>query len=193
MHLTCHKFLKFLTFQNFFDFGLFAPLPLFFRVSRKSSKLCRRTKVIIYSRCDSMNLFSYLEKLPTNELLELYSDSSTCQVVFRNLPTLAQNFVMKMIYLPRPFRLDAITSWTLEDKVSKQKHEAALQKLLELKICTKTEKQTKFSTISEYQNDKKKGFEFNTIHCFIFVSFSRFEVEMNSTFRESFLSGLTQM
>jgi hypothetical protein len=95
------------------------------------------------------NLFSYFEQLPVDSVLELYGDSATCQAVFRNLPPLAQHFVMKMLFLTKAVKLETVWNWTIDDKFSKTKHELALQKLIDLHLCNKIEKQVKFTTTSE--------------------------------------------
>lgn len=58
-----------------------------------------------------MNIFGYLEKLSDNDIQQLYGDPSICQAIFRNLPPLCQNFVMKLLYLQKPVKEENISSW----------------------------------------------------------------------------------
>jgi hypothetical protein len=58
-----------------------------------------------------MNVFAYLEKLSDFDIQQLYGDPSICQAVFRNLPPLCQNFVMKLLFIQKPVREEQVVSW----------------------------------------------------------------------------------
>jgi transcription initiation factor TFIIH subunit 4 len=56
-------------------------------------------------------LISYLKSLSKDVLTELYDHPATCLAVFRELPILAQQFVMRLLYVEQPVPKAVIISW----------------------------------------------------------------------------------
>ena len=64
----------------------------------------------------TLQLTEYLEKLPGTTFRKLYQQPSTAFAIFRRmLPTLAQNFVMRMLYRPVPVLLSDVENWVRPD------------------------------------------------------------------------------
>lgn len=59
----------------------------------------------------NISLMDYLGKFQPAFLHQLYSSSSACLVVFRELPTLSQNFILRLMFIEQPIHQAVITSW----------------------------------------------------------------------------------
>ncbi|KAI2801660.1 General transcription factor IIH subunit 4 [Blomia tropicalis] len=79
---------------------------------------------------DSMNisLIDYLSKLQPVMLQQLYTSSAACLAVFRELPALAQNFVLRLIFIEQPIPHAVVSSW-VKSTTDYQQAEEALSKL----------------------------------------------------------------
>ena len=60
-------------------------------------------------KCD--NLIQYLSRLGKAMIDKLYTNSSTCLAVFRELPELAKHFVMRLLFIEQPIPQQVIASW----------------------------------------------------------------------------------
>lgn len=62
---------------------------------------------------DEMNisLIDYLSKFQPAFLHQLYASSAACLVVFRELPSLSQNFVLRLMFIEQPIPQAVISSW----------------------------------------------------------------------------------
>lgn len=56
-------------------------------------------------------LISYLKTLDGETLTELYDHPATCLAVFRELPGLAKQYVMRLLYVEQPVPKAVVTSW----------------------------------------------------------------------------------
>jgi transcription initiation factor TFIIH subunit 4 len=56
-------------------------------------------------------LISYLKTLDAETLSELYDHPATCLAVFRELPALAKQFVMRLFYVEQPVPKAVVLSW----------------------------------------------------------------------------------
>jgi transcription initiation factor TFIIH subunit 4 len=64
----------------------------------------------------------------------LYTSAPACLAVYRELPPLAKNYIMRMLFTnpSSPFPLAMVKTWTVHEKV--KDHEAAVNRLLNLRI-----------------------------------------------------------
>ncbi|GLE04608.1 hypothetical protein PINS_up013578 [Pythium insidiosum] len=58
-----------------------------------------------------MDVFEFLETLPSDTLDVLYEDAWVCQAVFQSLPPLAQQFVMRLLTWDGPVALSTLEEW----------------------------------------------------------------------------------
>uniref|UniRef100_A0A665VAJ5 General transcription factor IIH subunit 4 n=1 Tax=Echeneis naucrates TaxID=173247 RepID=A0A665VAJ5_ECHNA len=65
------------------------------------------------------NLHEYLRELSPDLLDRLYNHPATCLAVYRELPSLAKNYVMRMLFLDQPLPKAAVALWVKKDS---QKH-----------------------------------------------------------------------
>lgn len=56
-------------------------------------------------------LISYLKTLDEFTLTELYNHPATCLAVFRELPALAKQFVLRLLYVEQPVPKAVVISW----------------------------------------------------------------------------------
>ena len=56
-------------------------------------------------------LISYLKTLDAFTVTELYNHPATCLAVFRELPALAKQFVLRLLYVEQPVPKAVIISW----------------------------------------------------------------------------------
>ena len=56
-------------------------------------------------------LISYLKTLQSETLSELYDHPATCLAVFRELPPLAKQFVLRLLHVEQPVPKAVVTSW----------------------------------------------------------------------------------
>ena len=59
--------------------------------------------------CSTLN--SYLKTLESETLSELYNHPATCLAVFRELPDLAKQFVMRLFYVEQAVPQAVVLSW----------------------------------------------------------------------------------
>uniref|UniRef100_A0A3Q0RPD9 General transcription factor IIH subunit 4 n=1 Tax=Amphilophus citrinellus TaxID=61819 RepID=A0A3Q0RPD9_AMPCI len=60
------------------------------------------------------NLHEYLRELNPEILDRLYNHPATCLAVYRELPSLAKNYVMRMLFLDQPLPQAAVALWCLK-------------------------------------------------------------------------------
>jgi len=89
-----------------------------------------------------MNVFDYLISLPQKVLTELYSDPWTCQAIFRSLPSLAKNYVLRLLFAAGGV---PITNWIPKgsDHQTLQAHKKSIERLIALKLCTQQSNSTR--------------------------------------------------
>lgn len=79
------------------------------------------------------NVMDYMKQLPLESLSELYSSPFTCQTIFRSLPPLAQQYVVRLLFVSDPMKLVSLQSaWPR--KGFEPTHDKAISRLVELKI-----------------------------------------------------------
>uniref|UniRef100_A0A8C2HQ44 General transcription factor IIH subunit 4 n=1 Tax=Cyprinus carpio TaxID=7962 RepID=A0A8C2HQ44_CYPCA len=61
------------------------------------------------------NLHEYLKELSPEILDSLYNHPATCLAVYRELPSLAKNYVMRMLFLDHPLPQAAVALWVKKD------------------------------------------------------------------------------
>ncbi|XP_062905909.1 general transcription factor IIH subunit 4-like [Mobula hypostoma] len=61
------------------------------------------------------NLHEYMRSLSPAILDKLYNHPATCLAVFRELPELARNYVMRLLFLDQPLPQAGIASWVKKD------------------------------------------------------------------------------
>ncbi|XP_041931971.1 general transcription factor IIH subunit 4 [Alosa sapidissima] len=61
------------------------------------------------------NLHEYLKELSPDVLDRLYNHPATCLAVYRELPALAKNYVMRMLFLDQPLPQAAVALWVKKD------------------------------------------------------------------------------
>ncbi|XP_039197829.1 general transcription factor IIH subunit 4 isoform X1 [Crotalus tigris] len=66
------------------------------------------------------NLHEYLRGLSPGILDRLYNHPATCLAVLRELPGLAKNYVMRMLFLEQPLRQAAMVLWVKKEYVKEQ-------------------------------------------------------------------------
>lgn len=79
----------------------------------------------------------FLEKLSDEEFKRLYTQPATCLAIFRLLPDLAKQIIMRLLYIKKSVPLEHIIGWCYEQYTDKVNE--SLQRLYKLHICTKTE------------------------------------------------------
>eukprot|EP01112_Ceratiomyxa_fruticulosa_P013940 TRINITY_DN3954_c0_g1_i1.p1 TRINITY_DN3954_c0_g1~~TRINITY_DN3954_c0_g1_i1.p1 ORF type:complete len:509 (-),score=85.55 TRINITY_DN3954_c0_g1_i1:75-1601(-) len=84
-----------------------------------------------------MDVFNFLTTLPSEIFNELYQDAKTCKAIFRSLPPIAKQITMRLLFLGT-CQSTIIQSWV--DPLKKVENKAALNRMLDLKICYVKEK-----------------------------------------------------
>lgn len=51
---------------------------------------------------EASSLTSFLKTLPSQELVGLYKNQWTCQAVFRSLPSVARQYVLRLLFVDQP-------------------------------------------------------------------------------------------
>ena len=59
------------------------------------------------------NLHDYLKTLPNEVLDQLYNTPATCLAVFRELPALAKQFVMRLLHVHQAVPKTVVSSWVV--------------------------------------------------------------------------------
>ncbi|MEE6471934.1 hypothetical protein FKM82_009411 [Ascaphus truei] len=78
------------------------------------------------------NLHEFLQELSPGVLDRLYNHPATCLAVFRELPGLAKNYVMRMLFLEQPLPQAAVALWV--KKENHKEHEENTQVLSGLRL-----------------------------------------------------------
>ncbi|KAE8282453.1 General transcription factor IIH subunit 4 Basic transcription factor 2 52 kDa subunit [Larimichthys crocea] len=78
------------------------------------------------------NLHEYLRELSPEILDRLYNHPATCLAVYRELPSLAKNYVMRMLFLDQPLPLAAVALWVKKD--SQKDHDECVSVLAGLRL-----------------------------------------------------------
>ncbi|KAI1902445.1 hypothetical protein AGOR_G00044830 [Albula goreensis] len=78
------------------------------------------------------NLHEYLRELSPDVLDRLYNHPATCLAVFRELPPLAKNYVMRMLFLDQPLPQAAVALWVKKD--SQKAHDECVSVLMGLRM-----------------------------------------------------------
>lgn len=78
-------------------------------------------------------LISYLKTLDSDTLSDLYNHPATCLAVFRELPNLAKQFVMRLFYVEQAVPKAVVLSWVNQAQFGDQAKESATY-LTELRI-----------------------------------------------------------
>ncbi|KAK1938927.1 General transcription and DNA repair factor IIH subunit TFB2 [Phytophthora citrophthora] len=85
-----------------------------------------------------MDAFDFLETLPTATLERLYQDPWACQAIFQALPSLAQQFVMRLLPSNAAIPRELLEQWVVpepgEAKRMPPQFQAALEKLEGLRV-----------------------------------------------------------
>ncbi|CAL1584123.1 unnamed protein product [Knipowitschia caucasica] len=78
------------------------------------------------------NLHEYLRELSPELLDRLYNHPATCLAVYRELPSLAKNYVMRMLFLDQPLPQAAVALWVKKD--SQKDHDECVSILSGLRL-----------------------------------------------------------
>ncbi|XP_043995114.1 general transcription factor IIH subunit 4 [Gambusia affinis] len=78
------------------------------------------------------NLHEYLRELNPEILDRLYNHPATCLAVYRELPSLAKNYVMRMLFLDQPLPQAAVALWV--QKNSQRDHDDCVAVLTGLRL-----------------------------------------------------------
>jgi transcription initiation factor TFIIH subunit 4 len=78
------------------------------------------------------DLLRYLQGLPTAVLINLYGYSAACLAVFRELPELSKQYVMRLLFLEQPLSQSVIDSWSHPS--SNRSHNEAITRLKSLRV-----------------------------------------------------------
>jgi transcription initiation factor TFIIH subunit 4 len=82
------------------------------------------------------NVLEFIVSLSPASIDSLYADFWTCQAVFRSLPQLAKQYVLRLVLFAQPVAVSTISSWILPS--FKAQHDAALKRLVSLRIVVVT-------------------------------------------------------
>ncbi len=83
-------------------------------------------------RLQCKNLYDYLNSLPAAVLDGLYCHPCTCMAVFRGLPAMAKQYVMRTLFTDQPIPEPFVATWV--QKEDNKLHIGALAKLKGLQI-----------------------------------------------------------
>ncbi|KAI4880055.1 hypothetical protein NFI96_019924 [Prochilodus magdalenae] len=78
------------------------------------------------------NLHEYLRELSPDILDRLYNHPATCLAVYRELPSLAKNYVMRMLFLDHPLPQAAVALWVKKD--NQKDHDQCVSVLTGLRL-----------------------------------------------------------
>mmetsp|Transcript_5732 Transcript_5732/g.15313 ORF Transcript_5732/g.15313 Transcript_5732/m.15313 type:complete len:485 (-) Transcript_5732:374-1828(-) len=80
------------------------------------------------------NITTFLRHLTTEQRATLYQSPWTCQAVFRSLPSLAKNYVLRMLMIEEPVPQDVVDAWIADVRQFGSFHKQALRSLLSLDV-----------------------------------------------------------
>ncbi|KAA8586089.1 hypothetical protein FQN60_007658 [Etheostoma spectabile] len=101
--------------------------------SQDAEESCRSffiMKLRVHLQCK--NLHEYLRELSPEILDRLYNHPATCLAVYRDLPSLAKNYVMRMLFLDQPLPQAALALWVKID--SQKDHDECVSVLAGLRL-----------------------------------------------------------
>uniref|UniRef100_H3AK09 General transcription factor IIH subunit 4 n=1 Tax=Latimeria chalumnae TaxID=7897 RepID=H3AK09_LATCH len=78
--------------------------------------VCSSTMKLQKVQLKCKNLHEFLKELSPAVLDRLYNHPATCLAVFRELPSLARNYVMRMLFLDQPIPQTAVALWVKKEK-----------------------------------------------------------------------------
>lgn len=81
---------------------------------------------------ECVDLQRYLKSKPSNIIESLYNHPSICLAVYRELPEIARQFVIRILFVEQPVPQAVITSWT--SQLHSKEHASATSTLSELMI-----------------------------------------------------------
>lgn len=87
-------------------------------------------KLRVELRCK--NLHEYLRELSPDILDRLYNHPATCLAVYRELPSLAKNYAIRMLFLDQPLPQAAVALWVKKD--SQRDHDGCVSVLAGLRL-----------------------------------------------------------
>lgn len=99
------------------------------------------------------DLYEYLNTLPVAVLDKLYCHPCTCMAVFRGLPAMAKQYVMRTLFTNQPISEPFVATWVQKD--CNQFHIGALTKLKALQIWREMPKGSAASRFEMNPNFKK--------------------------------------
>eukprot|EP00744_Colponema_vietnamica_P021476 GILI01030698.1.p1 GENE.GILI01030698.1~~GILI01030698.1.p1 ORF type:complete len:445 (-),score=89.02 GILI01030698.1:57-1391(-) len=85
------------------------------------------------------DVFKYISTLTPISIDRLYEDAASCQAVFRSLPPVAQQYVLRLLYLDQPFAVKVLLPWVRQDAQSLLQQRQALHKMVGLRIILQAE------------------------------------------------------
>lgn len=103
-------------------------------VHRQQRVLCHdmvKSKMKIFT-----SLREYLLTLKPSQLQEMYSHPATCLAVFRDLPELSKQFIMRLLFIEQPIHQQMIDSWVV--KTASAELEQAVTAIKELRLWSET-------------------------------------------------------
>ncbi|KAJ8366761.1 hypothetical protein AAFF_G00342540 [Aldrovandia affinis] len=95
-----------------------------------SDDTANKMKLRVQLQCK--NLHEYLRELTPDVLDRLYNHPATCLAVYRELPPLAKNYVMRMVFLDQPLPQAAVALWVKKD--SQKDHDECVSVLMGLRM-----------------------------------------------------------
>ena len=84
------------------------------------------------SELQCKNLHDYMKSQTPEVLDKLYRNPPICLAVFRELPTIARHYVMRLLFVERPVPQAVITSWC--SKLHAEEHQKVANVLSELNV-----------------------------------------------------------
>ena len=81
---------------------------------------------------DVHSLREFLLSLKPSVLQELYGHPAACLAVFRDLPSLAKHFILRLLFIEQPIHQSMVSSWVT--KTSQTEHDEAVKVITELKL-----------------------------------------------------------
>ncbi|XP_060536388.1 general transcription factor IIH subunit 4 [Cylas formicarius] len=88
--------------------------------------------LIVQSNLECKNLYDYLKTLPRKILERLYNHPSICLAVYRELPELARQYVIRILFVEQPVPQAVVASWG--SQVYSKEHNYVSKVLTELSV-----------------------------------------------------------
>ncbi|KAL5468761.1 hypothetical protein EMCRGX_G029875 [Ephydatia muelleri] len=80
------------------------------------------------------DLLTYLQELPAAVLSNLYQHSAACLAVYRELPELSRQYIMRVLFLEHALPLTMVSTWARTNPESQSAHQKALSTLQNLRV-----------------------------------------------------------